>query len=56
MKNFNLTLTENQHEIMLQIFQYVGSADLYGDDTMDHADYQFDELWDLVINAKEEIS
>ena len=56
MKNFNLTLTENQHEIMLQIFQYVGSADLYGDDTMDHADYQFDELWDLVINAKGEIS
>ena len=41
---------------MLQIFQYVGSADLYGDDTMDLAVYQFDELWDLVINAKEEIS
>ena len=56
MKNFNLTLTENQHEIMLQIFQYIGSADLYGDDTMDHADYQFDELWDLVINAKGEES
>ena len=56
MKNFNLTLTENQHEIMLQIFQYVGSAGLYEDDTMDHADYQFDELWDLVINAKGEIS
>jgi len=55
-KNFNLTLTENQHEIMLQIFQYVGSAGLYEDDTMDHADYQFDELWDLVINAKGEIS
>ena len=56
MKNFNLTLTENQHEIMLQIFQYIGSAGLYEDDTMDHADYQFDELWDLVINAKGEIS
>ena len=56
MKNFNLTLTENQHAIMLQIFQYVGSAGLYEDDTMDHADYQFDELWDLVINAKGEIS
>ena len=55
-KNFNLTLTENQHEIMLQIFQYIGSAGLYEDDTMDHADYQFDELWDLVINAKGEIS
>lgn len=50
--NFNLTLTENQHEIMLQIFQYIGSAGLYEDDTMDHADYQFDELWDIVINAK----
>jgi len=55
-KNFNLTLTENQHEIMLQIFQYIGSAGLYEDDTMDHADFQFDELWDLVINAKGEFS
>ncbi len=55
-KNFNLTLTENQHAILLEIFQFVSSLDLYGDDTLDHADYQFDELWDRVIEATEEIS
>ena len=56
MKNHKLTLTENQYAIMLEIFQFVSSLDLYGDDTMDHADYQFDELWDAVLDAKEEIS
>ena len=52
MKNFNLTLTENQYAIMLEVFQFVGSMDLYGDDTMDHADYQFNELWDVVLAAE----
>ena len=56
MKNHKLTLTENQYAILLEIFQFVSSLDLYGDDTMDHADYQFDELWDSVLDAKEEIS
>ena len=55
-KNFNLTLTENQHAIMCEIFQFVSSLDLYSDDTMSHPDYRFDELWDVVINAKEEFS
>lgn len=50
--NFNLSLSENQHAIMCEIFQFVSSLDLYEDDTMDHADYQFDELWDIVVNAK----
>ena len=45
-----ITLTENQYAIMLEIFQFVGSMDLYGDDTMDHADYQFDELWDKIVS------
>ena len=52
-KNFNLTLTENQHAIMCEIFQFVSSLDLYSDS---HPDYRFDELWDVVINAKEEFS
>ena len=55
-KNFNITLTENQHAILLEIFQFVASMELYGDDTMEHADYQFDELWDVVLDAKEVIS
>lgn len=49
--NKTITLTENQHAIMCEIFQFVSSLDLYGDDTMDHADYQFDELWDIVVDA-----
>ena len=55
-KNFNLTLSENQHAIMLEIFQFVSSLDLYGDDQMAHPEYRFDELWAGVINAKEEFS
>ena len=50
--NKTITLTENQHAIMCEIFQFVSSLDLYGDDTMEHADYQFDELWDIVVNSK----
>ena len=49
--NKTITLTENQHAIMCEIFQFVSSLDLYGDDTMDHADYQFDELWEIVVDA-----
>ena len=48
--NKTITLTENQYAIMLEIFQFVGSMDLYGDDTMDHADYQFDELWEKIVS------
>ncbi len=55
-KNFNITLTENQHAILLEIFQFVASMELYDDDTLEHTDYQFDELWDVVLDAKEVIS
>ena len=54
MKNLKITLTENQHAIMCEIFQFVSSMELYSDDTMEHADYQFDELWDVVLDAKED--
>jgi len=55
-KKFNLTLTENQHAIMLEIFQFVASMELYSDDTLEHTDYQFDELWDVVLDAQEFIA
>ena len=51
-----LTLTENQYAILLEIFQFVSSMDLYSDDSLEHTDYQFDELWDVVLDAKEVIS
>tara|TARA_B000000565_G_scaffold174094_1_gene131854 strand:+ start:221 stop:415 length:195 start_codon:yes stop_codon:yes gene_type:complete len=50
--NKTITLTENQHAIMCEIFQFVSSLDLYADDTMEHPEYRFDELWDIVVNAK----
>ena len=57
MQKFNrLTLTENQYAILLEIFQFVSSMDLYSDDSLEHTDYQFDELWDVVLDAKEVIS
>jgi len=48
-----LTLTENQYAILLEIFQFVSSMELYSDDSLEHTDYQFDELWDKVLDAKE---
>ena len=55
-KKFNLTLTENQHAILCEVFQFVASMELYNDDTLEHTDYQFDELWDVVLDAQEFIA
>lgn len=48
-----LTLTENQYAIMCEVFQFVASMELYNDDTLEHTDYQFDELWTKVLDAEE---
>ena len=48
-----LTLAENQHAILCEVFQFVASMELYNDDTLEHTDYQFDELWDKVLDAEE---
>ena len=48
-----LTLTENQYAILLEIFQFVASMELYSDDSLEHTDYQFDELWTKVLDAEE---
>ena len=54
MEKFNrLTLTENQYAILLEIFQFVASMELYSDDALEHTDYQFDELWTKVLDAEE---
>ncbi len=55
MEKFNrLTLTENQYAILLEIFQFVvASMELYSDDSLEHTDYQFDELWTKVLDAEE---
>ena len=54
MEKFNrLTLTENQYAILLEIFQFVASMELYSDDSLEHTDYQFDELWTKVLAAEE---
>ena len=54
MQKFNrLTLTENQYAILLEIFQFVASMDLYSDDSLEHTDYQFDELWTKVLDSEE---
>ena len=55
-KKFNLTLTENQYAILCEVFQFVASMELYNDDTLEHTDYQFDELWDVVLDAQEFIA
>ena len=49
----SITLTENQHAILCEVFQFVASMELYNDDTLEHTDYQFDELWDKVLDAEE---
>ena len=48
-----LTLTENQHAILCEVFQFVASMELYSDDSLEHTDYQFDELWTKVLDAEE---
>ena len=52
-KQIAINLSSEQYQILLEMFSFVSSMDLYDADESPEDFEKFDNLWDSVLNTKE---